>query len=113
MKVAFTGYAENVTTLETDGAVKPGTVVKMKGNGMVGPCSAKDKFCGVALSIREQCAAVQLNGYVRVAYTGTAPAVGWALLNANGSGGVQAEASGREMLVMDVDPTAHICGVML
>ncbi len=43
---------------------KAGQVVKMTGNGQVGPCSAGDKFCGVALSMN-RCAGVQVKDSAR------------------------------------------------
>ena len=48
---------------------------------------------------------VVLGGMVTAPYTGTAPALGWSGLSANGTGGVQANTSGRECLVVDVDTT--------
>ena len=38
---------------------------------------------------------------------GAAPALGWAALSADGSGGVQADADGRSFLVVDVDTSAE------
>lgn len=114
MDISLKGFGENVATFEADAGVTPGMAVKMTGDGTVGPCAAKDKFCGVALSVRGGFAAIQLAGYVQQPYSGAAaPAVGYQTLNAAGDGTVQVEASGRLMLVTDVDTAAKTCGILL
>lgn len=114
MKISLNGFGENVATFEADSSVTAGMPVKMTGNGTVGACLAKDKFCGIALSVRGGYAAVQLCGYAQVAYAGsTAPAVGYQTLSGTGDGKVQAEAAGRSILVTDVDTAAKTCGIIL
>lgn len=49
-KVSFEEIGAVAATFFAQKEVKAGQVVKMTGNGQVGPCSAGDKFCGVALS---------------------------------------------------------------
>ena len=53
-KVSFEEIGAVAATFFAQKEVKAGQVVKMTGNGQVGPCSAGDKFCGVALSNRER-----------------------------------------------------------
>ncbi len=113
MNISLNGCGENVATFEADAGVLPGMPVKLTGNGLIGPCLAGDVFCGVALSVRGGFAAVQLGGYVQVPYSGTAPAVGYQTLTGAGDGTVQAEESGRSILVTDVDPAAKRCGILL
>ena len=55
-----------VATFLADSGVKGGQVVKLTGNGQVGPCSAGDAFCGVALEPRAGLPAVQVKGFVTV-----------------------------------------------
>ena len=53
-------------------------------------------------------------GYVELPYTGTAPAVGYALLAADGKGGVRTAASGgRSCLVVHVDTAEKKIGLFL
>ena len=66
MKVCFHGFQENVASFEVSGTVSKGDPVKVSANGTVAACAAGDKFCGIALSVRDGIAAVQLAGYVRV-----------------------------------------------
>ena len=113
MNISLNGYGEQVATFEAEAGVTAGMPVKMTGNGVVGAGAALDAFCGVAVSVRGGFAAVQLGGYVKVAYSGTAPAVGDQKLNCAGGGKVQAESTGRSLLVTDVDTAAQSCGIIL
>ena len=61
----------------------------------VGPCSAGDKFCGVALSNENGCAGVQVKGFCPVAVTGSID-LGWNVRAADGAGGVQTATAGAE-----------------
>ena len=88
-----------VATFQVSGEVKGGQVVKVSASRTVAPCTAGDKFCGVALEPRAGGAAVQVKGFVTVTCTGTLTP-GWALLAADGKGGVQAAAAGSD----DADP---------
>ena len=84
--ISFDGVGAVVATFEAAAGVAGGQVVKLTGNGTVGPC----------------------------AVSGTGLTVGRALLAADGNGGVKAAASGAagaEVLVVSVeeDGTAVIC----
>ncbi len=110
-KFSFEDIGAVVATFGADEGVKGGQVVKVTGGGRVGPCSEGDKFCGVALEPRKGGAAVQVKGFAAVAVTGELSA-GWAVLAADGTGGVKAVSTGgMEVLVADVDGdgTAVLC----
>ena len=109
-KISFEDIGSVVATFLADSGVKGGQVVKLTGNGQVGPCSAGDAFCGVALEPRKGGAAVQVKGFVTVPYTGELT-LGWATLAADGSGGVKANATGVTALVVSVDgeSSAVVC----
>ena len=79
-KVSFEEIGAVAATFFAQKEVKAGQVVKMTGNGQVGPCSAGDKFCGVALSNENGCAGVQVKGFCP----------------ADGAGGVQTATAGAE-----------------
>ena len=70
-------------------------------------------FSGVIAGVRDELVTVQYPGFVTLPYTGTAPAVGYANLAANGSGGVKTASGGRSLLVVSVDPTAATVCVLL
>ena len=92
-KISFEDIGAVTATFAADEGVEGGQVVKVTGNGTVGPCAAGDAFCGVALEPRKGAAAVQVKGFVTVSCTGDL-ALGWTTLAADGQGGVKAAASG-------------------
>ena len=96
---SFEDIGAVAATFQVSGEVKGGQVVKVSVSRTVAPCTAGDKFCGVALEPRAGGAAVQVKGFVTVTCTGTLTP-GWALLAADGKGGVQAAAAGSD----DADP---------
>ena len=110
MKVCFHGFQENVASFEVSGTVSKGDPVKVSANGTVAACAAGDKFCGIALSVRDGIAAVQLAGYVRVPVSGAVSA-GYQTHAAAGEGAVKAAETGRELLVIDADSAE--CGILL
>lgn len=113
MKVAFGGYGEKLVTFEATEGVAAGAPVMMSANGTVSPCTAGKPFCGIAVNVRDGFAAVQLAGYVRLPYAGTAPAVGYQTLVGDGAGKIKTDAGGRQLLVVDTDTSAAVCGIIL
>lgn len=113
MKVSFGGYGESIVTFEAAEGVKAGAPVKITANGTVGPCAAGDRFCGVAVSVRDGIAAVQLSGYVTLPYSDTGLAVGYQKALAGADGKIKADAAGGEILVTDIDTAAATCGIIL
>ena len=109
-KISFEDIGSVVATFLADSGVKGGQVVKLTGNGQVGPCSAGDAFCGVALEPRAGLAAVQVKGFVTVSCTGSLT-LGWTALAADGKGGVKAAASGgvTALVVSASGGSAVIC----
>ena len=60
--------------------------------------------CGMALSVSNGLAAVQLSGVFKVGYSGEAPAVGWNVIACDGTGKVKkATAGGGYGLVISVN----------
>ena len=113
MSISFHGIGQECATFLSTTATE-GQVIKMSGRGAVGPCSAGDGFCGVAVCCRDDACSVQVGGFVTVSYTGTAPAVGWTALAADGEGGVKSVTTGgRAYLVADADTTAKTVTIKL
>ena len=100
MDINFKGYKENVLTFECESTVTVGKIVKMTSSGKVANCSADDSFIGVVVGVRGGYAAVQLDGYVETAKSGTVN-VGYNKLVA-ASSGVKTAESGIDRLVIDV-----------
>lgn len=110
-KISFEDIGNLMATFYADEGVQNGHVVKLTGNGTVGPCSAGDAFCGVAGAPRNRTVGVQVDGFVKVAAT-LPLSVGKTSLVADGNGGVKSGTSGVTALVVDVDTvekTAVIC----
>ena len=104
MSVSFEGVGQVCATFWGSGVTE----------GHVGALRAGDDFCGAALCCREDACTVQVGGFVRVSYTGTAPAVGRTSLTADGAGGVTCpEKGGRACLVADVDSAAKTATILL
>ena len=112
MAVSFMGFSEAAATFEVSGTMEEGAPVTMAASGKVAACADGNDFCGVALAVRDGLATVQMEGFVRIPYSGAAPAVGYTALAADGSGGVKALSSGRKLLVIEVNSDSTV-GLML
>ena len=106
MNYSYEGIGQWTATFSGEAAVED-QVVKVSDSKTVGPCQSGDGFCGVVQSVSRdgEACTVALGGMVQAAYTGTAPALGWSGLSANGTGGVKADSVGHSYLVVDVDST--------
>lgn len=114
MNVSFNGFQEQVLTLETDTPLAAGVPVKVTGNGKAAPCADGDSPAGITSGpSREGFAAVQVSGYVRIAYSGTAPAWNRTVIAADAGGGIKAAETGREVLVVEQDTAAGTVGIIL
>lgn len=111
MKTSFNGFNEQVASFEAASGVAEGKVVGISANGKVQAVTS-GAFCGVCRNVRNDIAAVQLTGYVRVPYTGNL-SVGYQKISATTGSKVAADNNGREFLVVDVDSTAKIAGIIL
>lgn len=109
----FKGFGENVLTFKCDNTVKAGSCVKIKSSGTVTAAVDSNDFMGVCLNVRNSCAAVQMNGYTEMKYSGSAPNVGYSRLTSAGTGKVKADTSGREYLVIGVDTANTTVGFIL
>lgn len=110
--VGFTGFHENMVTFHCDDTVKVGIPVTVNGKAAVTKSTAGMSFCGIARSVRENCASVQLSGYMRLPYSGTAPAYGVTSITADGNGGIKSGV-GCSVLVVEIDTEAKECGFIL
>ena len=109
-QISFEDIGNLMVTFCAEEGVQSGQMVKMTGNGTVGPCGEGDTFCGVAGMPRSGAVGVQVGGFVKVAAT-MPLSVGKIGLVADGKGGVKV-GDGTAVLVVDVDTvekTAAIC----
>ncbi|ARP49531.1 MULTISPECIES: hypothetical protein [Caproicibacterium] len=104
METSMNGYGENAATFLCKTQLTPGTPVMVTANGTVS--AASGNFCGVVLSWRDGVAAVQMEGYVQLPYSGAKPALGYQTLTAaNGKVAVSTADGGVQRLVVDTDST--------
>ena len=103
--ICLQGYNSRYITMQADGKMEPGDLVVMSGNNTVKKAAA-GKFVGVAHAVRGDYVLVQTGGFAVLPYSGTAPTVGFATLAADSNADATASASGREVLVTEVDATA-------
>lgn len=116
MSVCFEGIGGNVATflVEEGCSLAGGEAVTVTGDGTVGLGSSGGWICGVAVSVEEDgCAGVQVDGFVRAAYTGSAPTVGVNELGVDGAGALCAVSGGGKYLVVSVDTAEQTCVVKL
>ena len=114
MNVSFNGFQEQIVTFETDAALEAGVPVKVAANGRVAKCGDGDIPAGVtAAPSREGLAAVQVNGYVRIGYSGTVPELNRTTVAADATGGIKTSEKGREVLVVEQDTAAKQVGMIL
>ncbi|MDO5123547.1 MAG: hypothetical protein Q4D44_02640 [Eubacteriales bacterium] len=100
MNTSFKGFGENAVTFEADTTLTTaGVPVKITADGKVAPCANGDKICGVALSVRDGFACVQLKGYTELPLDGEVT-LGFVSIAAKTGGKVSVNAAGREVLVL-------------
>ncbi len=113
MKISLNGYGENTATFKADSTLTKGEPVTMAENFTVKSCDANDDFIGMAVNSDDGYACVQLDGYVKIGYSGTAPELGVCSLVADGNGGVCVADTGRKFVVTDVDTDNKSVGIIL
>lgn len=124
MNVSFQGFQEQVLTFETaDELNTAGIPVKLADSGTVTACADGDYPVGVTAGLpRGGLVAVQVSGYTRAKYTGTAPALGGASICAAADGAIKTTTAvnkdtgaltGRTVLVVDQDTAATTVGIIL
>lgn len=115
MSISFNGYNEKLLTFKASGNIANGAAVKISANETVSVCAKDDYFCGVCLGVKNGLACVKLAGYHKLTYSGTtAPTLGYSNLVADANGNVTvASEGGRSILVVDVDTTNKVVGVIL
>ncbi len=112
MSISFNGFHEEIVTFEAASGVTAGVPVMMSANGKVQAVTS-GAFCGIAKNVRGGYAGVQLTGYVSVPYSGSLT-VGYKQLAAASGGKVTVDTTnGREYLVVEVDSTNNIAGIIL
>lgn len=103
MSVSIKGYNTDAVTLIAADGLQKGNLVKISENLTAAPCAAGNIPCGVCLGTDGKYASIQLKGYAKAAYSGTAPALGMTIVTADGADKIKTAATGRSVMVVSVD----------
>lgn len=109
----FKGYGDNVLTFKCSNTTHAGDAVKMESSGKITATSDGNTFIGICTNVRNDYAGVQLNGYVEMKYSGTAPTLGYSKLVAAGPNTVKTASAGRDYLVINIDTASSTVGFIL
>ena len=99
----FSGFNTKEITLHADNSVKENSAVVFADDSTVKAAAAGEIPCGICTKIRNGLASVVFAGHVTVPFGGSAPALGWQKLSADGNGGVKADENGKHFLVVYSD----------
>lgn len=111
-QVSFEGIGQVLATFQAGEGVVEGHTVRVSGNGIVEPCTDGGSVDGVAVVVKNGCAAVQVRGFATVKATGVT--AGRVKLSADASGGMKTdEEGGTPYLVAEADTTAGTIAVLL
>lgn len=106
----YTGFGENVLTFKCTEDTTVGALVKVSDNDTVSPAADGEQFCGIAAAVRNGVASVITGGFVRVKYSGDAPAFNCVKIVCDGEGGVKAAADGKAVTVITIDDERGTAG---
>ena len=109
--VSLQGYNSKYVTMLVKGELKAGDLVAMGGNNTVEKAVNK-RFVGVAHAIRDGYALVQTGGCAVLGYSGKAPAVGFAKMQADANADAVLNEGGGEVLVTEVDTVNKSVGIL-
>lgn len=106
MKTCYTGFEENVITVEAAKTLTSvGVPVKIDSDGKAAPVAAGDVICGVCVGLRNGYASVMVKGYVTLPVSGSVTP-GWQTLAAASATAVKTVTSnGRGHLVLESSST--------
>ena len=120
MEISFEGIGQVAATFAvTQTEAKPlaiGMAVALTAADTVSFGTAGAAPCGVIVALDgDDKAAVQVDGFVQVAYNGsTARTVGWGTLGVDGNGGVQVVSTGgRSCMIVSVDTVGKTAVIKL
>lgn len=112
--ISYRGFNSSALTFESDAEFKKGDPVAISAAGACSPAEEDDLFIGICVSVRGNLITVQMEGYVEVPYSGTAPECGWGLLCADGDGGVAvSEGTAAVYRIISVDTVNKTVGFIL
>ena len=110
--VSNKGFNEGLITMYyRSGEV--GSPVTITENNACTEAADGDSLVGILVNSRGEVASVQVMGFAKVNYSGTAPALGVVGVAADGNGGIKASANGRKVIVLSVNTDNSTAEIIL
>ena len=103
MEFSYEGIGQVVATFAAEEGVEPGMAVAVIENGTVGVPSGGAELAGKVLAVNGDCCAVQVGGFMELAFTGESPTVGWNTIACDGEGGIWVGQGSQSRLIVHVD----------
>lgn len=113
--ISYRGFNSSALTFESEAEFTKGEPVGISTSGACAPAGSGDLFIGICVSVRDNLITAQMEGYVEVPYSSTAPNCGWGKLCADGNGGVKvsSEAAAPLYRIIEVDTVNKTVGFIL
>lgn len=111
--VSMQGIGAKCLTAKKGTAATPGWPCHFTANNTVSDAANDGAFSGVVTGVRGDLVTVQYRGFITLPFSGSTPAVGYAALVADGTGGVKTAKSGINYLIASVDVTTKTVCVLL
>ncbi len=112
MNICYDGIGYLAVTVPA-GSCAAGKVCMLGADGEADLCTSGGRFMGLCEEVKQGLAAVQIGGFARVKYSGTAPSLGFTKLAADSNGGICTNEGGQEHLVVAVDTAATTVTIKL
>ena len=106
------GFNEGLITMNYVSG-EEGNVVTITENFKCSAAADGDSLLGILVNSRGKIASVQIMGFAKVKYTGTAPTLGVAGVAADGNGGIKVSSNGRQVLVISVNTDKNTAEIIL
>ncbi|MBQ7202863.1 MAG: hypothetical protein IJS03_02465 [Eubacterium sp.] len=115
MSISHKGYETKCLTFETGETITAGELVTVNSLGQAVKTSNGGNFVGVCIAVRNGYASVQVEGYVELPYSGSAPSVGLATLVSDSNANIKAGGENDVVYykVLKRDTTNKIVGFIL
>lgn len=113
--ISYRGFNSSALTFKSEAEFAKGDPVTINIQGRCVASTNGDAFVGICVSVRGELITTQMEGYVEVSYSGSAPGYGWTRLCADGNGGVKStdDATRPFFRVISVDTKNKTVGFIL
>lgn len=113
--ISYKGFNSGALTFKSSGEFTKGRLVSFDSNGNCVMASTNSTFVGVCVAVRDGIITAQVEGYVEVPYSGSAPSYGWNRLTTglNSAAKTSTDAEVPFYRVIKIDTANKIIGIIL